>query len=101
MAQRDASGAPVGLFARQGVDQVHRGEKAYPLGHVRDACDTDGRGQVRLSGARTADEHGVLCAVGERQIGQLHDQRTVDGTSLEVEAGQVPGATTACAMGWR
>jgi hypothetical protein len=47
------------------------------------------RAQMRLARARPADEHRVVRGLGERQVGQLVDQRAVDLGGLEVEAGQV------------
>jgi hypothetical protein len=42
-----------------------------------------------LAGAGAADEHDVLCRVGERQRGQVAHQRLIDLGRGEVETGQV------------
>ena len=76
--QRNASGLAVALLPLQRVDQIDRGVEAHPLAVRGDAGHADGGGQMRLAGAGSADQDGVLCRLGKRQRRQLLDQGVID-----------------------
>ena len=62
---REASGAAGGLLLLQRVDEFDRGVEAHALAVAGDRFHTERRGEVRLAGAGTADEHYVLRLLGE------------------------------------
>jgi hypothetical protein len=78
------------LLLLQRVDQFHGGEEAHPLAVLGDCLDAQRGRQVRLAGARTADEHDVGGRVDKLASSQLVDDRLVDLRLREVEPGQIP-----------
>ena len=59
-ARRDAPGLALRLLLLQRVDQIDGRVEAHPFAVARDARHTDGGRQVRLAGAGSTDQHGVL-----------------------------------------
>jgi hypothetical protein len=86
----DVPGLALGLLLLQCIDQVDGGVEPRPLAVTGDARDADGRGQVRLAGARPTDQQRVVRVVGEGGGGQGGHPIAVHRRDLEVEAGQVP-----------
>lgn len=89
MACRNAPGLALRLLLLQRIGQVDRRVEPHSPAMTRDAGHADGRGQVRLAGAGSAHQHGVVRRVRERQLGQRLDQLAVHRRDLEVEARQV------------
>ena len=87
--QGDASGLAFPLFALQLIDQINRRVKAHPFAFCGNASHPNGCGQMRLAGARPANEHRVLRRVGELQRRQLPHQLLIDLCPLKVKARQV------------
>jgi hypothetical protein len=56
---------------------------------VCDAGRPQGGGQMRLAGARTADEHHVVRRSGKGRRGQLREQVLIYPRLREVETGQI------------
>ena len=83
------SGLALALLQLQRVDQLHGREEAHPLAVPLDRLDPDGRGQVCLAGARTADEHHVVRSLDERAAVQRAHQCLVHTGLTELEAGEV------------
>jgi hypothetical protein len=68
---------------------IHRRVEPHPFAMLHDACDTDGSCKMSLAGSRPADQHRVVCLLGEAQLGQLLDQLAIYRRGIEVEASQV------------
>ena len=85
----DPAGLALGLLLLQRIDQIDRRVKAHALAMARDRGDADRGGQVRLAGAWSADQDGVVRDVHERGLGQRRHQLAIDRRDAEVEAGQI------------
>jgi len=87
-APREPPGAPFALLGIELIDQVHDAVEAHALA-LLDCSPAERGGQVRLAGARAADQHDVARA-GEVFAGvELADLHLVDRRLLEGEAIQV------------
>ncbi|EWS52743.1 hypothetical protein X551_04467 [Methylibium sp. T29] len=87
--RRNPPGLAFSLLPLQRIDQIDGRVEPHPLAVPRDAGHAQCRAQMSLARTRPADEHRVVRRFGERQIGQLVDQRAIDLGGLEVEARQV------------
>src|SRR5258705_13205058 len=77
-------------FDLQAVDEVdHIVEATASAGS--DAASGNGDGQMGLSGAGTADQHGIALLGDEAAAGEIIDQRLVDGRALELEVIEILG----------
>lgn len=85
----DLSRPSLRLLLFQRVDQLNGREEPDPLVMMFDGLDTDGRGDMRLARAGTADEDDVVGVAEEVAAMKLTDQRLVDLTAGEVEAVQI------------
>ena len=83
-----ASGLALGLLPFKLVDQVQQVEEAYPC-PVTDALDADSDAQVRLAGARAADEDDVCPRLHEAALAQRPDSVLAHRQGREVEALQI------------
>jgi hypothetical protein len=80
---------PLGLLLFEDVDQFDRGEEADPLAIMLDRVHPKGGGDVRLSGAGTADQNDVVCVFQEFATMQLTHERLVHLAAGKVEAVEV------------
>ena len=94
----DLAWATLGLLLLQRIDQFHGREEPNPLVMMFDGLDTDGRGDMRLARAGTADQDNVVGVVQEVAAMKLTGQRLVDLTAGEVEAVQVTIGWKACRL---
>ena len=77
------------LFLFEGVDEFNGREEPDALAVVFDGLNADGRGKMRLSRSRAADEDDVVRVLQKLTAVELAHQRLVDFTAGEVEAGKV------------
>lgn len=61
----------------QCIDQIDRRVEPHPLGVPGDACHSNRGSQMRLARARATDQHHIVHGLGERQVGQLLNQRPI------------------------
>ena len=73
----------------EGVDEFDGGEEPDALAVVLDGLDADGRGEMRLARAGTADQDDIVGVLQELAAMKLADERLVDLAAGEVEAGKV------------
>ncbi len=71
------------------VHEFNGRKEPHPLCMVLYCVDTDGRRKVRLSCARSTDEHYVLRGLAEADSVELSHKSLIDARLLEVEARKV------------
>src|SRR5688572_24704855 len=86
---RQATGAAARLLLFQRVDEFDRGVEAHPLAVARHGLDAERRGEMRLPGARPADQDEVFGLRGEGGGGEAADLSAIDLRLVEIEAGEV------------
>ena len=72
------SGLSVGLLLLQRIDQPHCREETHALAQISDRFNANGGRQVRLAGARPADEHHVVRGIDEIATVQTTDECLID-----------------------
>src|SRR4051812_1021609 len=78
-----------GLLELQGVHELYGGEEAHAASMMLKGLHAEGRGQMRFAGARSADQHDVVCLLHELAAMELAHQGFVRNALAKVEACQV------------
>ena len=90
------SGLSVGLLLLQRIDQLHCREETHALAQISDRFNANGGRQMRLAGARPADEHHVVRGIDEIATVQTTDECLIDLCLREIESRYVAMRRKSC-----